>query len=108
MLRKMAEVADNYAKDNNMSEVKFINIEVGEVAGVVPDIFTEYFDYIAEQYPRLHSTKLNVHIVPGEGQCLCCSSLYNIMKQKGQCPKCGSREKRVLSGRQVKIKSIAC
>lgn len=35
-----------------------------------------------------------------------CHSLYNVMKNKGVCPKCGSRSKTILSGTEFLLKDI--
>ncbi len=108
MLRQAAELADRIAEENGSDEVQEIVIELGELAGVVPQIFTDYFGYFSEQYPRLKNTELKLHTVKGEGLCSDCKCLYNIMKQEGTCPRCGSKEKMVLGGTEVKVVSVTC
>ncbi len=42
----------------------------------------------------------------GEALCNKCHSLYNVMRCEGRCPKCGSRDKTILSGQSFIVKEI--
>ena len=42
----------------------------------------------------------------GEGLCLDCHAMYNVMQNEGMCPKCGSRNKKILGGQQFLLKEI--
>jgi len=106
MLYQTAKIAEKYAKDNNFETVDSIQIEVGELSGALPDIFTEYFDYVARQYKCLTGTKLNIRTIPGEGLCLDCHALYNVMDNEGKCPRCASKNKKILGGTEIKLISI--
>ena len=108
MLYQLAENTEKTAEENNISSVRTINLEVGELSGVLPDIFTEYFDYVvhSDSYPRLSKSVLNIHMVAGEGLCNDCQSLYNVMLNDGVCPVCKSRSKQVLGGTDVKLLSL--
>lgn len=106
MLYQMAKIATEYADKNNVEEVKYIAVELGELAGVLPEIFTDYFPYVASQYPKLKNAELKVHEVSGEGLCDECHCMYNVMKYEGECPNCHSHSKTILSGREVKLLHI--
>ena len=34
------------------------------------------------------------------------SAMYNVMRQEGVCPNCGSRNKRILGGKEYTLKEI--
>ncbi len=106
LLYQTAETATRYAEENQIDEVKSITIEIGELSGALPNIFTDLFPMIAERFPRLQNAELLLTSVPGEGLCLDCHCLYNIMRQEGMCPRCGSREKTILGGKDVRLMSI--
>ncbi len=106
MIHQMAQSAEDYAEQNGIEEVKFLNMEIGELAGVYPEIFIDYFPIIAEEYPALKNAKLKIRPSPGEGLCLDCHSMYNVMKYEGECPRCHSHMKKILGGREVKLISI--
>ena len=40
------------------------------------------------------------------GLCENCGQVYNIVENKGVCPKCGSRDKEILCGREFNIKEL--
>lgn len=107
MLYSMADTATEYAEQNNIDDVKALYVEVGELAGVLPQIFTEYFPYVREKYPRLHNTEIKLHMVAGEGLCNDCHCMYNVMKQEGHCPKCSSTSKTILGGTDVRLMQLA-
>ncbi len=46
-------------------------------------------------------------VVRGEAMCNECHSLYNVMKCKGICPHCLSRDKTILSGQEFVVKEIS-
>lgn len=106
MLYQTAETADSYAKANGVEEVKTINIEIGELSGALPQVFTEYFPFVAEKYPTLKNASLELRRIPGEGMCADCKCMYNIMQREGICPRCGSRDKKILGGTDIRLVSI--
>ena len=107
LLYSAAETAVKYADGNDITEVNSILLELGELAGVVPNVFTGYFDYVKEQFPKLRKAQLQLKIVPGEALCDNCGCMYNVMSSEGKCPRCESRVKTILSGRDVRLMSIS-
>lgn len=66
----------------------------------------QYFPVVAKDRPVLSGTELRIQIVKGQALCRECQSLYNVMKNEGRCPKCGSREKNILGGQQFLVIEI--
>jgi hydrogenase nickel incorporation protein HypA/HybF len=57
----------------------------------------------------MQDTKLKIEMIPGNGRCNDCLNIYNIIMNNGKCPKCGSQNLDILSGREFLIKEIiAC
>lgn len=106
MLYQMAKMATEFAEKNGVEEVKYIALEIGELAGVLPEIFTDYFPYVAGKYPKLQHAELKIHKIPGEGICDECHCMYNVMRNEGKCPRCHSRSKTILGGKDVKLLHI--
>ena len=106
MLHQAAELAISFADENGIGEIKAISIEIGELSGALPYVFTEYFPFVAEKYPQLKNTELKLRTIPGEALCSDCHCLYNVMKHEGVCPRCGSRVMKVLGGQDVNVVSI--
>ena len=76
------------------------------LTGYVPLFFEKYFPVVTEDRPVFRDTELRIRTVRGQALCAECQSLYNVMKQEGRCPKCGSREKKILGGQQFLVKEI--
>lgn len=107
ILYSAAEIAVKYADDYQMDNIHTLSLELGELAGVLPEVFTQYFDYVKQQFPKLEKAELALKFVPGEAVCNDCECMYNVMQNKGLCPVCSSANKTVISGRDVKLISIA-
>lgn len=107
MMYQLAKLAVNCAKENHVKEIRSVSIEIGELSGALPQVFEEYFPYIAEQYSELKHSELIIHKIPGEALCKKCGSLYNLMRQKGICPKCQSKDKKILGGRDIRLINIS-
>ena len=106
VLTRAVELVENIAKDNNLDHIAYISLEVGELTGYVPLFFEKFFPVVVENRPVFQGTELRIQTVRGQALCSECQSLYNVMKQEGRCPKCGSREKKILGGQQFLVKEI--
>ena len=54
----------------------------------------------------LEQARLTIHMIPGLAECEECDEIFNVVKQKGYCPNCGSFEKTILSGKEFTIREI--
>lgn len=106
VLYETVKLADKVAKENNIPKIKFLTLEIGELTGYLPVFFTEYFPIVAEDFDTVKDAKVNIEIVKGEALCNECHSLYNVMKNEGVCPKCKSRDKKILGGQDFLLKEI--
>jgi len=106
VLHKAIELAEQTAKDNHIEKIAYVTLEVGELSGYLPVFFEKYFPVVTEGKPMFDGAELKMIIARGEGLCLNCNALYNIMQQEGKWPKCGSRSKKILGGRQFTLKEI--
>ena len=106
VLTKAVDLVESVARDNGVDRVGYITLEIGELTGYVPLFFEKYFPVVTEDRPIFQGTELRIQTVRGQALCADCQSLYNVMKQEGRCPKCGSREKTILGGQQFLVKEI--
>ena len=106
VLYKMLEQVEMIAKQNRVSKIKSIEIELGELSGMLPVFFEQYYSVAIENKELFKGSQLIIKKIPGEGLCLDCNTLYNVMRCEGMCPKCGSRNKKILGGRDFVVKHI--
>ena len=105
-LYKVVETAESYAEQNHATQVLSITLDVGELSGMLPYFFESYYPIVIQNHPLLHGSKLILQTTPGIGHCNACGENYNVAKHEGECPCCGSRDKRILTGRSLFIKDI--
>ena len=94
VLKKAVDMVEKSAKENNISHVLYIRLEIGELSGYLPVFFQKYFPVVTENKDIFENTQLKMDIVKGEALCMDCENIYNVMKHEGKCPNCGSREKK--------------
>ena len=51
----------------------------------------------------LAKTKLNIHVIPAEQQCMWCFLIYHPDNNSATCPQCGSVGAKVLSGEEFHL-----
>jgi len=101
----VVRTVEKYAKENGITVIDTLVLQIGELSPVIPR-------YVEACYPAavdgtmLEKTKLKIEILPGNGLCSNCKKVFNIVKSKGQCPECGSRQWELLCGREFLIKEI--
>ena len=106
VLKRAVDLAEQTAIDNNIDRIAYITLEVGELSGYLPVFFEKYFDVVIEDRPIFEGAELKMIRPRGEGLCLDCHAMYNVMQNEGMCPKCGSRNKKILGGQQFLLKEI--
>lgn len=105
-LYQAIRTVDQIAKENRIDKVCQVTLEVGELTGYLPVFFENYFPIVAEDFPVVKDAKLRIEVVRGEAVCGECETLYNVMRCEGACPKCKSREKKIIGGTDFLIKDI--
>ena len=106
VLVKAVHMVEEISKEQQIEQIKFVTLEVGELTGYLPVFFEKYWEIVTEDKKCLQNAGLKIQTVRGQALCRECQTLYNVMRQEGKCPKCGSREKKILSGEQFLVKNI--
>ena len=106
VLHSAVTLAEETARENGIGRLAYISLEVGELSGCLPVFFEKYYPVVIENRPLFEDCELRILKARGEGLCLECNAMYNVMACKGKCPKCGSRSKKILGGSEVVLKEI--
>ena len=105
VVRQVIRTVEDFAKENNITEVSEIVLDIGELSLVIPKYVEEIYE-ITTKDTILEGTKLIMNVIPGMAECDECDEIFNVIEHEGYCPNCGSFEKQVLSGRDFLIKEI--
>ena len=105
ILISIAETVEAFARENGVTKIQTLVLEIGELSPVVPY-------YLEECYPAavdgtmLADTELKIEIVSGNGRCKACETVFNVLAHEERCPACGGKTFDILSGRDFFIKEI--
>lgn len=102
----LAKTLDETAAEHQLSSIGKVVLQVGEVSGIMTDLFTDAWDYFKVRHPILKDSKLVLETVPAITWCDNCKSRYETVKYGRQCPKCQSWETWLLQGDECIIKEI--
>lgn len=102
----LAKTLDETAAEHKISSIGKVVLQVGEVSGIMTDLFTDAWEYFKPRHPILKDSKLVLETVPAITWCDNCKSRYETVKYGRQCPKCQSWETWLLQGDECIIKEI--
>lgn len=102
----LAKTLDELAREQNITKIGTVSLKVGEVSGIVTDLFEDCWDYYKKKYPVLLDSKLYLKHSPAVTYCTACGKTYETVRYGKTCPHCSSTETYLLEGNNVVIESI--
>lgn len=102
VIRTVEEVA----AENNLTEIKSVTCEIGEVSGVVPEYLTDCWTYASRKSELLKESELKIETIPGVTVCEDCGKTYSTVQYAKICPYCGSDATYLLEGNGFCIKEV--
>ena len=94
------------AEDNNVSKIKSVTLEFGEVSGIVTSYLYNYWDWYTKKFPIFEGSELKCEEIPAVTWCDDCKITYSTIKYGKICPHCGSGKTWLLRGNEMRIKEI--
>ncbi len=102
----LAKTLDETAEEEGLTKIGSVTLQVGEVSGIITDLFTEAWDYFKVRHPVLKDSELILETIPAVTWCDSCKQTYETVKYGRECPYCHSGETWLLKGNEVVIKEI--
>jgi hydrogenase nickel incorporation protein HypA/HybF len=100
---------EDVGKENKLSAVSEVTLEVGEVSGIVDTYLQDCWRWAADRSALLAGSKLVIERIPAVTFCEHCGQTYGTVAHGKICPHCGSGETYLLEGNACNIKQIeAC
>jgi hydrogenase nickel incorporation protein HypA/HybF len=93
------------AEENRMARVERVDLEVGALQLVVPEALDLAFTMACKE-TLAEDAKLHQEVTPVEAECRACGHRYLPDIEIFQCDQCGKAEPRILSGRDIILKSL--
>ncbi len=99
------EIAEAEAEKAKATSIIELVLDVGTMAGI------EFFALdaameMAVKNTLLETAKVNVNKIQARARCTKCGSVFDIDQVYDECPKCKSLYHELLSGKELKIKSL--
>lgn len=94
------------ARENQVDRVTRVVLEVGEVSSIVPEYFTDCFQWAKKRTEHLKDAELELILLEGVSYCRGCRETYKTVEFGRQCPHCGSWDTYLLTGDEITIKEI--
>ncbi len=106
VLVQVVKEVEKVAAENNLKRVDGVVLNIGELTGMMPYFFEEYYEMVTDDSEVLKGSKLIIETTPGLVRCEDCGEEYNLVEAEGKCPHCGSQNKELLTGTEFLIQEI--
>ncbi len=105
IVKSIIEIAENEALKAKVNGFSSIDLEIGTLAGIEFDAL-EFVWEIAVKNTVLEKAIKRINKIPAKAKCENCKTNYAIEFTHDPCPKCGSFLKKILQGKELRIKSL--
>lgn len=100
------QVEEAATRAGGVTAVRTVRLQVGELAGVVPDALAFCFE-LACAGTLLAGAELITEVVPGRARCSPCAHEWAVaMPPRLTCPECGGTRTELLAGRELRILDV--
>jgi len=101
----IVDLATQVARREGLHRISRVVVEVGVAATVVPDALTFCFDIVAAD-TMARGAELVIETVALRAVCPACGAAFAPASLVSACPDCGAYGSRLLSGRELRVKSL--
>ena len=95
------------AKENELTQIESVTIEVGEVSTVIPDQLLDCWKWAIQKREFLSGCRMEIERLPAVTWCEGCETGYPTVAHGRICPHCGSEKTYLLRGNELNIKEIS-
>ena len=102
----LAKTLEETAVEEHLKKIGSVTLEIGEVSGIMTDLFTDCWNYFSKKSELLSGSELRIVTLPAVTFCETCKQEYETVKFGKICPFCGSKETYLVRGNECIIKEI--
>ena len=102
------DAIEDVAKEQQLTKVSSVTIEVGEVSTVIPQYLVDCWQWACKKREGelMRDAELKYETIKADTYCEDCGKTYETVKYAKICPHCGSEHTYLLEGNEVQIKEI--
>ncbi|MCF7801769.1 MAG: hydrogenase maturation nickel metallochaperone HypA [Candidatus Marinimicrobia bacterium] len=101
----IVESAELAARENHAHRITRIDLEIGELAGVLLDALNFSLE-VATQNTLAATAQINIDQIKGSARCRNCGKTFHLTELWAVCPHCDDFQYEILAGKVLKIKTI--
>jgi len=105
IVQGLIQQIEEYLKRENYKKVLKINLEIGDLSGVVKEALEFAYD-VCSKGTSIEGAQLKISRVPVKARCDKCYNEFFVEDYCFLCPDCGGIDLKILSGRELKIKEM--
>jgi hydrogenase nickel incorporation protein HypA/HybF len=94
------------AAEHNAEKIQRVEIEVGAMSNVVPELLDQAFQVMRESLPLIAQAELVVRKVPLMAHCAGCDTDQQLERFVFECPACGSTKLMVTQGEELLLRQV--
>lgn len=101
------KTVEEVAKENDITEIKSVTLEIGEVSTVIEEYLRKCWKWSVEKKSELlKETELIVEKIEAVTYCEECKETYRTVEHGKICPHCNSTNTYLVTGNEFRIKEI--
>jgi hydrogenase nickel incorporation protein HypA/HybF len=100
------KTVEDVAKEQELSKVSKVVLEVGEVSTVIPEYLEDCWKWACKRSELMKESELVHETIPAVTYCEDCKQTYETVKYAKICPYCKSENTYLIQGNEVQIKEI--
>lgn len=100
------DTVEKICKEQNLTTVGSITLEVGEVSAIIPEYLIDYFNWAKKKSDYLKDCELLVEDIKAVTFCQDCKQTYPTVEFGKECPHCHSFNTFLITGNEYNIKQI--
>lgn len=102
----MRDILLDAAHDLNLTQICKVSVNLGEVSGVMTDLFEDAWEWASSKNDILRGCELQINVIEAVTVCNSCGKTYKTVQHGRTCPHCGSLDTELLRGNELEVKEI--
>jgi hydrogenase nickel incorporation protein HypA/HybF len=102
---EVIDIAQREAAKNNVTAIREIHLEVGNLSGVEADAFQSALEMLVRN-TLLENASIRMTKTPGKGKCIACNNEFDMKSRVETCPECHCFPSEIVGGEEFRIVSL--
>ncbi len=105
LIESVVALVEDERRKQDFSRVRLIRLRVGVLGHAEPDALRFCFDAVTRG-TIADGARLEIEMVPGEGKCLDCGRVVQLVERFAACPLCGNARVRMTTGDELRLAEL--